>query len=158
MGRRGPPPSPSAVKKLRGTYRKDRAARNELTLPPGVPSCPDWLDAEGRAEWERVVPLLADKVLTEVDRSMLADYCAAHSLAVRATKAYQKDGVMLKTPFGPQKNPMVKVAQEARAQARLLAGEFGLSPASRTRVGVKEQPNKEDEAEAFFFQAPRLVK
>lgn len=157
MGKRGPPPKPSALKRLEGTYRKDRSAQNEMTVPPGMPTRPDWLDAEGRAEWDRVVPMLADRVLTEVDRAMLADYCAAQSLAVKATRDYQKRGVMLETPYGPQKNPMVKVAQEARAQARLLAGEFGLSPASRSRVSAKEEPKQEDEAAAFFFR-PQLVK
>lgn len=164
MGRRGPPPKPSALKKLEGTHRKDRAARNELIAPPGTPERPAWLDAEARAEWERVVPQLAELgILATVDRGMLADYCAAHSLAVQATRRYQKDGLVVKTKQGPLKHPMIKVAQEARAQARLLAAEFGLSAASRTRISVPTSKNdpakkKEDEAAAFIFgQRPRLV-
>lgn len=161
MGRRGPPPKPSALKKLEGTHRKDRAARNELVAPPGVPERPEWLDEEAIAEWQRVVPILAEmKILATVDRGMLADYCAAHSLAVQATRRYQKDGLVVKTKQGPLKHPMIKVAQEARAQARLLAAEFGLSAASRTRISVptpkqKEAEKQADATAAFLF--PRLV-
>lgn len=177
MGKRGPPPKPSKVKKLQGTHRKDRAARNELEAKPGVPAMPRWLDAEGKREWSRVVPQLeALGILSDVDGAMLADYCAAHALAVKATKAYQRQGTMV-TQFGNRvKNPNVKIAQEARAQARLLAGEFGLSPSSRSRIsapGTDEglssanarmkaaQPGPTgaaelDKAEKFLFR-PQLV-
>lgn len=137
MGRRGPPPKPSAQKKLAGTFRKDRAAKREMAPPPGTPPRPDWLDAEGRKEWDRVVPQLeALGVLSEIDGAMLADYCAAHALAVKATRAYQKQGLTVTINGQRLKNPNIKIAQEARAQARLLAGEFGLSPSSRSRVST----------------------
>lgn len=159
MGRRGPPPKPTALKRLEGTYRKDRAARNEVQVAPGVPARPEWLDAEAKREWDRVVPKLAQLgVLTDLDGSMLADYCATHSIAVKAAKRVQREGLMLKGPFGPVRNPLIKVAQEARAQARLLAAEFGLSPASRSRVSAAEKPKEEDKSEAFLFGGPRLVK
>jgi P27 family predicted phage terminase small subunit len=136
MGKRGPPAKPTKLKKLEGTFRPDRAVANELELTPGIPERPDWLDAEGKREWDRVVPQLAAKgILCDVDQGMLANYCAALSLAVKATKAYQKQGLTVKTPFGPQKNPMIKVAQEARAQAKQL----------------------EDKTENFLFGTPKLV-
>lgn len=118
---------------------------------------PAWLDREARAEWDRVVPQLAALgILTSVDRAMLANYCAAHSLAVRATREYQSGDLMIDGPHGPVPNPLLKVAREARAQARLLGAEFGLSAASRTRISAPEQP-KEDTSEDFLFGGPRLV-
>lgn len=161
MGRRGPPPKPTRQKKLEGTHRKDRAAINEVAPPPGVPERPDWLDKEACAEWDRVVPQLAALgILATVDRALLAAYCTAHSLAVDATRKYQKDGLMLKTKQGTFKHPMIKVAQEARSQARLLAAEFGLSPAGRTRIsapqsGESDEAKKKKKAEAFLFQDGR---
>lgn len=157
MGRRGPPPKPSALKKAQGTYRADRAAVREVDLPPDVPEMPAWLDREARSEWGRVVPQLAELgILTSVDRAMLANYCAAHSLAVRATREYQSGDLMIAGPHGPVPNPLLKVAKEARAQARLLGAEFGLSAASRTRISAPEKPEK-DTSEDFLFGAPRLV-
>lgn len=176
MGKRGPPPKPSAVKKAQGTFHKSRSARNEVAPKPGVPPMPTWLDAEGRAEWRRVVPQLeALGILSEIDGAMLADYCAAHSLAIRATKKYQRQGPSVKINGQVQRHPMIKVAQEARAQARLLAGEFGLSPSSRSRISAPGTDEGLSEANArmkaaksgetetakktedFLFPPPKLV-
>jgi P27 family predicted phage terminase small subunit len=152
MGRRGPPPKPSALKKAQGTYRPDRAAVREVEPVPGVPEMPRWLDAEGRREWKRVVPQLAGLgILATVDRAMLADYCAAHSLAVRATREYQRAPLMTEGPHGPVPNPLLKVAKEARAQARLLGAEFGLSAASRSRISAPEAKPDGDQSEDFLF-------
>src|SRR5262245_52662786 len=101
MRKTGRPRLPSALKKLRGTYRPSRAAKNELSPPLKTPDAPPWLDEVALAEWRRVVPMLEElKVLTELDRSMLADYCAAHSLAVSATRAYQSEGLIPKPKRG----------------------------------------------------------
>lgn len=173
-GRRGPPPKPSKLKKLQGTFRKDRAAPRELVAKPGVPPRPTWLNAEGRAEWERVVPQLqALGILSTIDQSMLADYCTAHALAVNATKKYQREGMTIKVNGQLQKHPAVKIAQEARSQAARLAGEFGLSPSSRTRISTpsaddalgaanekmkRADPSAPPDAAADFLFKPRLVK
>jgi P27 family predicted phage terminase small subunit len=162
MGRRGPPPKPAKLKKLEGTYRKDRDAGGQaLEPPPGVPVRPKWLDKEASAEWDRVVPQLVElKVLTGLDGAALERYCVAHSNWVRAQRDVQKNGPVVKTPFGPQKNPNVKLAQDERAAARLLAGELGLSPSARSRVKVPERPPDQDEAEVFFFGGgaqPRVI-
>ena len=149
MGKRGPPPKPSALKKRQGTFHANRSARNEVTPPPGCPPRPSWLDAEGRAEWDRVVPQLsALGILSEIDGSMLADYCAAHALAIKATKKYQRQGPSVKVNGQVQRHPMIKVAQEARAQARLLAGEFGLSPSSRSRISAPDKDEGLEQANA----------
>lgn len=158
MGKRGPPPLPTAVKKLRGTLEKSRElGRNEMAPPPGVPVRPDWLDDEAAAEWDRVVPELESLgMLAVIDRARLADYCTAQSLAVEATKTYQREGLLLEINGQLQRHPAVKIAQEARAQAARLAAEFGLSPSSRTRVKAPEKASEIDETEAFLF-APKVI-
>ncbi len=135
MGRRGPPPKPTALKKLQGTYRPDRAARNEVTPQLGEPPCPRSLTGEARAEWRRVAPeLVRLQVLAIVDAGRLADYCRAHALAIKAAGKAAQQGEVIETERGPARNPWHVIAQEARAQARLLAQEFGLTPSSRSRV------------------------
>lgn len=160
MGRGGRPRKPTAKKKLEGTYRADRAARNELTLPPGMPPRPSWLNTEARAEWDRVAPTLhAAGVLSLLDGGRLADYCAAHSLAVEATRLYQEEGIVVDSPQGQKAHPAVGTAKEARAQARQLAGEFGLTPAGRSRVSAPSKPG-ESEAEIeedLFGKTPTLA-
>jgi len=136
MGKRGPPPKPTGLKKLQGTYRPDRAPTKEMAPPAGSPARPAWLDKRARAEWDRVVPqLVACGILCDVDGAALANYCAAVSLAIKATRQYQKDGLMIAGPNEVKvKHPMIQVAKEARAQARLLGAEFGLTASSRSRI------------------------
>jgi P27 family predicted phage terminase small subunit len=158
MGRRGPPPKPRALKKLEGTFRKDRDGGEVLEPPPGMPARPTWLDKEACAEWDRVVPQLEELgVLTGLDGGALERYCVAHSNWVNAQLDVQKRGRMLETPFGPQKNPMLKVAQDERSSARLLAGELGLSPSARSRVKMPERPAAEDTSESFLFGKPQVI-
>lgn len=161
MGRRGPPPKPTAQKKLEGTYRKDRdpSAGGEFTPPPGVPVRPKWLDKEACAEWNRVVPLLLEgKVLTALDGGALERYCVAHSNWVKAQRDVQKNGVVMLSKFGPMTNPNVRIAKDERAAAKQLAQELGLSPSARTRVKVTAKAPEQDQDEGFLFGRPRLVK
>lgn len=163
MGKRGPPPLPTSVKKARGTLRAGRTVATEIHPPEAVPGMPTWLDKEARAEWKRVMPQLeALRIMTDLDRAMFANYCATLSLAVRATIAYQNEGLTIEVGTGKSsqtwKHPMIAVAQEARAQAMRLGGEFGMSPASRTRVGAPpEKPRGSDKDENFLFDKPKLV-
>ncbi len=154
---------PSAVKKARGTYRRDRAAKNEMTPPVGAPEMPDWLDEEARAIWSHTAPMLEELgVLSETDRVTLASYCAAASLAIQATRQVNREGLMKRATkgslFGPKVNPLIRVAQGARAQALRIGAEFGLTPAARTRVSGATPPAKGDDAEDFIFGKPTLVK
>lgn len=168
MGKRGPPPKPSKLKKLQGTFRPDRVPPKEMAPPPGTPARPEWLDEEAAAEWDRVVPqLVACGVLCDVDRASLANYCAAVSLAAQATREYQEDGLMIDGPNETKvKHPMIAVAKEARAQARLLGAEFGLTASSRSRIsepdwrpggasaaptGAPAPADPRDTAEGFLF-------
>jgi P27 family predicted phage terminase small subunit len=150
------------LKKLQGTFRPDRAPKSEMAPPPGAPARPGWLDEEARTEWDRVVPQLAAcGILCDVDRAALANYCAAVSLAAKATRQYQKDGLMIDGPNETRvKHPMIQVAKEARAQARLLGAEFGLTASSRSRIGEPKAlapaatapaGTPKDLAEAFLF-------
>jgi len=65
MGHRGPPRTPTSVLKLRGSWRGN--ARGDEPEPAhDRPDCPEWLSAEERTAWDRVVALLESmRVLTE---------------------------------------------------------------------------------------------
>jgi hypothetical protein len=79
MGLRGPPPTPTRVLQLRGTYRPDRHAdpSAEPSSAPlkALPPCPAVLGAAGKLEWARVGAwLVANEMLSEPDLSMFATY------------------------------------------------------------------------------------
>ncbi|WP_218062938.1 phage terminase small subunit P27 family [Arthrobacter sp. SDTb3-6] len=57
---------------------------------------PDWLTAEAKDEWQRVVPgLQALELLKPEDRAVLAAYCETWAEFRNATRAIQENGSLL---------------------------------------------------------------
>ena len=75
---RGPSPKPTAWRRQEGNRGK-RAWNHDEPIPPeGVPDCPTHLNEAGREEWYRLVDALVEmRVVTMVDRAVLAAYCQA---------------------------------------------------------------------------------
>ena len=126
--------------------------RRPETLTPGnleaVPLPPAWLDKDGKSEWRRVAPILSTerRVLTLADLATLASYCAAVGQVAGASRIIATEGMTFATDKGPRKHPAVTIRNDAMTQARLLAGELGLTPTSRSRPSMRdESANPEDE-------------
>lgn len=124
--------------------------RRPATLVAGdldqQPAPPSWLDADGLAEWERVAPILSSerKVLTVADLATLASYCAAVGQVAAASRIIAAEGLTFMTDKGPRKHPAVAIQNGAMTQARLLAGELGLTPTSRSRPAMRDEQNGDD--------------
>ena len=134
----GPKPTPTGLRVLRGNPGKRPLSPREPRPPRGAPRCPDHLAGEARKEWRRASKLLAQLgLLTAIDRAALAMYCESWGRWVEAERAMQEYGVMMKSPNGfPMQSPYLAVANKAMEQMRQLLAEFGMSPASRTRVAA----------------------
>ena len=149
----GPPKKPTALKLIQGTAHRNKARLNpnepqpqKFVRPPGPPK---HLSAEAKAEWRRVVKELhATGVLTKIDVTALANYCMAFSDMIRAKgllEQWNRDNPKLidvqETMGGMWKtHPYVLQLREARRDMMRFAQEFGLTPASRTRVsGVSKK-------------------
>jgi P27 family predicted phage terminase small subunit len=126
--------------------------KNEPKPQPATPRCPRHLSAEAKSEWRRVTPLLSTLgLLSRIDRAALSMYCEAWGRWVEAEEALKKYGVMVKSPNGfPMQSPYLAVANKAMEQMRGLLTEFGMSPASRTRLSVQEQSDEDAEFEALL--------
>src|SRR5437868_12793938 len=157
MGRRGPAPKPTAIKKAEGNPGKRKLNTEDPQPLPGVPECPDHLDAVARKEWGRLSPILMGmKVLTEADYIALGNLCQAYSTLIDAQKHLNKGGILFKTPSGYiQQNPLLGII---RAQTNIVNGllrEFGLTPSSRTRIAIREPDTSDAEIWAILSQ-PRV--
>jgi phage terminase small subunit len=118
---RGRKPKPDHLRVVAGTDRpcvrrgegpKFEAAAGALPPPAFMKS------KDARAEWNRLVPMLqANKLLTDADMTALVHLCQLHGAIVAL---YRKDC----EPTAAQ-----------LSQLRIYLAEFGLTPASRTRVG-----------------------
>lgn len=144
MGFRGPAPKPTAIKKIQGNPGKRKLNEKEPQAPPGVPECPEHLDAVARREWTRVSTLLVGmKVLTEADYIALANLCQAYSTLIAAQKQMNKSGILYKTKSGYiQQSPLLGIITSQTTIVNKLLAEFGLTPASRTRINIAPQEEK----------------
>lgn len=77
------------------------------------------------------------RLLTQLDRVALATYCSSYALWLEATEAIQKSGAMVKSPSGyPIQSPYIAIANRQSELMMRLAAEFGLTPASRSRIAA----------------------
>lgn len=152
-----PRPTPTALRVLRGDTSKGKnpIPKHEPRLPPEVPQPPKSLrDKVARDEWRRVSRVLLDMgVLTRADGNALALFCDCYSLYVEAMAAVARVGLTVTYPSGVvAQNPAVSVAQKARMDMLRFLCEFGLTPASRTRISVL--PEERDGLEEFLSATP----
>ncbi len=146
---------PSIVKSTKNTQRKSRINKNE---PKGVPASymdpPDYVATQKYAKqvWDRTMPILVSMgILLESDIDAFAQYCVANSIYREAViglgingltyDSAQENGAKL-----ARKSPYIEIINQ---QARIMisfAGEFGLTPASRSKVftGGNEDNNPLD--------------
>ena len=127
---------PTALKLVQGTARPDRENVNEPKPEVSIPEPPPNLTGEALAEWNRLsVELYNLGMLTKVDRAALAAYCVLWARWVDAEARINEQTLVLKSKDGqPYQNPFLGIANRALEMMRKYASEFGLTPASRSRV------------------------
>jgi P27 family predicted phage terminase small subunit len=120
-------------------------------MPTGIPTCPSQLDKIAKAEWRRISKeLIALGLLTNVDRTALAGYCAAYSRWIKAEQELQTKAAVVKAPSGyPMPNPYIGIANTALDKMLRFLVEFGMTPASRSRLQV-DPPSSEDPFAEFM--------
>lgn len=131
------PAKPTKLKLLEGTYRKDRANKNEAKLVAEIPACPDILQGVARAEWDRVSrELLASGLITRVDGAALMGYCLSYAAVVEAEEKITSKGLLVETQYGMAVNPAYGVKDKALRHMHRFLVEFGMTPASRTKAAA----------------------
>jgi len=153
-------PLPTSLKKLRGNPGKRKLNAEEPALETKAPRMPDGLPELARQEWEDIVPLLLRlNVLTEVDGKALAAYCYLFARWMQAEKEIESRGILLDEPIldaegheigtRTKTNPACSLADRALARMKSYLIEFGLSPASRSKLRI-EKPAEIDPMDAYL--------
>ena len=148
MGARGPTPTPSIIKERRGTYRPDRAPKNEAApnLATGEQlKAPDWLSEGAREKWNELALRLHNQgLLTELDLDTFAAYCTAWANWRDAEESVRREGATTKAQSGYQAvSPHVTRARNHLAEVIKLSGLLGLNPSARTRIeATSEKPEE----------------
>jgi len=141
---RGRKPKPTNLKLLEGTFRPDRANKNEPKPDPGIPDPPECLSPVALEKWKRITPELESLgLLTQIDGDALARYCQHYAIWVEAVGNVQEIGLVVKSKKGnPIQNPYLGIANRANDILAKLESEFGMTPSSRTRIGVGPKAGK----------------
>ena len=164
MGRRGPPPMPTKLKLLRGNPGKRPINKREPKPKRETPRCPVWLTPEAKKFWKQIVPELRRLgVLTVVDGPALTNLCQTYVRWRAAEEFIAKHGECypLRSQSGQirymQQFPQVSIARNLLHQLRGFYQEFGLTPASRTRIEVNDRDGRLDDDDAFRLKGCRSV-
>ena len=150
----GPTRTPTKILKLRGSWLA--GTRDREPVPSGKPACPQWLNKDARAVWKQIVPkLCALHILGRIDQNALARYCTLWARWRAAELFIEKNGTSypIHTETGKVKYhaqfPDVAIAHHLAGQLTKLEGEFGMTPASRSKIKVDVKPK--DNAKSRFF-------
>ena len=123
MAIRGRKPTPTAIKELEGNPGKRKLNENEPK-------------PKKKAPWRRLSKQMEQiGILTEVDMASFAGYCQAYARWKEAEEFITQHGTIVKTPSGYwQQVPQVSIAQTYLKIMNRFCEQFGLTPASRSRI------------------------
>jgi P27 family predicted phage terminase small subunit len=135
---RGRRPKPTAIKELEGNPGKRPLNRREPRPMNAIPTCPSHLSPTAKAEWKRIAGHLHIlRIISQLDRAALAAYCQAYGRWAEAEKKLKETAPLIKTPSGyVQQNPWLQVANKQLEIMHKYLSEFGMTPASRSRVNA----------------------
>jgi P27 family predicted phage terminase small subunit len=136
---------PRALHVVRATFKPGRHDRPEVAAPAGTPEAPAGLSLTAREEWQRVsAALQAQGTLATVDGIALTNHVHLHALVARletevaalaslTVERVTVDGAGVEHREA-KAHPLVSHLRAGRQALRQSLQEFGLTPASRTRV------------------------
>ena len=153
MAQRGRKPKPTALKVLEGNPGGRPLNPNEPKPAKKAPRCPAWLEDEAKKEWKRMGKTLEQMgLLTEMDMAAFAGYCQAYARWKEAEEFITQHGTIVRTPSGYwQQVPQVSIAQTYLKIMNRFAEQFGLTPASRSRIIAADSgTDTQDEMEALL--------
>ena len=132
--------TPTAILKLRGTYRQDRHGDRELEpQPEGEPVMPSTFKGEAAKIWKRIVPdLVAMGVAKRIDSDALAELCLWKVRWNEVSKVKDNEYKTISQLAAISKN------------LNLLYDRFGMNPVARSRISVTPKPEPKSEMAKFL--------
>jgi P27 family predicted phage terminase small subunit len=163
-------PKPIALRKLQGNPGKRPLNRDEPAPAPGEPPMPMGLSAAAQAEWRTIVAeLLTLNVLSIVDGKALAAYCHNFSRWMEAEEEITRLGLIVEEPitkgqgedaiivgYKYKRNPGVTISNDAQKLMKSFLIEFGLTPASRSRLRIEKKADDDPFAKFLAGKQPQV--
>lgn len=157
-------PKPTHLKVVSGNPGKRAINKKEPKPRKVVPSCPEHLSKASAVAWGKLCVLLDRMgVLTEADALALERLCDCYAEILECRELIARDGRTYSSirGIGDEDSPIEQVLMKANPAVAMLADadrrfkgylvEFGLTPAARSKVQVKDDGDeKKDPLQEFF--------
>lgn len=111
------------------------------------------MNDDAKMEWGRVIDELYKLgIVSNLDRGILAAYCQSYGIWVQATRVMsdlaktdlKTHGLLVTTSNGNFiQNPLLGIANKAKADMARYATDLGMTPSARSRVHAKEPEEKD---------------
>jgi len=142
---------PTELKVLMGNPGKRPLPENEPKPKPIMDKVepPAFLNDHAIKTWERLFPVLKSiNLITEADIESFTILCQSYGIWVECETSLKNGRTDEYTNKGGNKNeiehPLSKIAQKAFERYKSLCTEFGLTPASRSRIQVTGQEEADE--------------
>jgi P27 family predicted phage terminase small subunit len=130
------------LKKLSGTFRADRVKAGMVGIALSrVPKAPNWLNDESKIIFKDICKMiLSHKMLFDTDVYLIAVYSFEFWVfKTSVAKLQEPENLVMKTQSGyEQISPWITIRNQAQKNIRDIGAQFGLDPASRAKLGIKE--------------------
>lgn len=126
-----------------------RPPTKKIAAPEGRPLCPEWLNEDGRAHWERTVHLLQQVpgLLSLLDEDALTSYAEAWQEFHGAMREIEQVGATAISDKGlPYQHPAVGRKNKALERIRHYQRQFGFTPDARKKMKIE---TRQDETDPF---------
>jgi len=147
----GRKPTPTQMKVLKGTDRKDRINPNEpKTEAVKEMKPPAYLTATAKTAFRELVKLVGSdgmNVLADADRAALAMLCDQYSIYRQARNEVKNEGLTYESEgrngIQIKAIPQVRIMNNAWDRVAKMLVEFGCTPSARSRVNEIEKQEKD---------------
>ena len=143
----GRPRKPTQKKIIHGTFRKDRAPKNEpIPEKSEKEKAPWWMKGYVTRKAYRDLSryLKENGLLTKLDEMALEMLVSAYA-KWRDAREKAKIGIYKTSKGYVGFNPMITVEKTYFKELRDMLIEFGMTPSARSRIDVKEPEGKEED-------------
>ncbi len=161
MGKRGPKPKPTILKRKAGNPGKRPLNENEPPLLEGRLVCPRWLNREQKECWKWITKTVGDMGLLGLQHlNILTRYCVAWDHWHKAIAFVREHGETYETKNKAGQTyfaqyPQIGIARSHHGILLKIETEFGMTPGSGSavrvpRLGEKGQTPEEKQLEDWL--------
>lgn len=144
-------PTPTHLKIVRGNPGKRSLPTNEPKPKGDLYSPPDWLTASQKANWRYAIANSPKGLLKKLDRAALTAFVVAESIYREAAEQLARDKLFVFVGENKtmQQHPALAIVNKQMGIMLKAAAEMGFTPASRTRIQVRNDLDPANPFEEF---------